>query len=70
MGRKDEPRILEALLTSAPFPMTKAEIIHYVRVSKASETLLDLLGRLPSRCYRSRNELVNEYFLKSLASRT
>jgi hypothetical protein len=70
VGREDEARILEALLISAPFPMTKAEIIHYVRASKASETILELLGRLPSRCYCSKNELVNEYFLKSLASRT
>ncbi len=70
MGKEDEVRILESLLADVQFPMTKAEIIQYVRVSKASETFLELLGRLPSRCYRSRNELVNEHFLKSLASRT
>jgi len=67
MGKEDEVRTLEALLTSAPFPMTKAEIIHYAKVSKASETFLNLLGRLPARCYRSKRELVNEYFLKSMA---
>lgn len=70
MGREDEARILEALLLSAPFPMTKAEILHYAKVSKASDKFLDLLVRLPSRCYLSKKELVNEYFLKNLASRT
>ncbi len=67
MGRESEERIIEALLTDAPFPMTKAEIIHYARALKASETFLHLLVRLPARVYRSKSELVNEYFLKSLA---
>lgn len=52
---------LELLLENISFPLTKAEIIHKAEARGVSLPLLSLLRNLPSRFYRSKNELISQY---------
>jgi len=57
---------LETLLENAPFPLTKAEIIHKAETKGIPLSLLGLLRSLPSRFYRSKGELVSQCICRSM----
>ncbi len=57
---------LELLLEGISFPLTKAEIIHHAELKGVSPSLLGLFRRLPSRFYRSKDELISQCVVRSV----
>jgi len=58
-------KVLEPLLENTSFPLTKAEIIHKAEAQGVPSPLLALLRNLPSRFYRSKNELSSQCVCRS-----
>lgn len=56
----------ESLLESIPFPLTKAEIVQIAKRNRVSSDTLRLLRDLPSRFYRSKNELIGQCIVRSI----
>ncbi len=59
-------RDLDQLLERVSFPLTKAEIIHNAELKGFSPSLLGLLRKLPSRFYRSKDELISQCVVRSV----
>ncbi len=59
-------RDLELLLEKASFPLTKAELVHKAEAKRVPLDLLLLLRRLPSRFYRSKDELISQCVVRSV----
>ena len=62
MNEKD----LESILGNTSFPLTKAEIVHKAKTAGVPQALLALLGSLPSRFYRSKEELISQCICRSM----
>jgi hypothetical protein len=56
----------ELLFENVSFPLTKAEVICKAKKEGFPAGLLNLLNNLPSRFYRSKNELFNQCLWKSM----
>ncbi|AMU86009.1 DUF2795 domain-containing protein [Dehalococcoides mccartyi] len=57
---------LDQLLERVSFPLTKAEIIHNAELKGVSPSLLGLFRKLPSRFYRSKDELISQCVVRSV----
>ncbi len=56
----------EPLLINISFPLTKAEIIHRAEAEGFPLPILWLFRNLPSRFYRSKNELISQCFSRRI----
>ncbi len=56
----------EPLLINILFPLTKADIIHRAEAEGFPLPILWLLRNLPSRFYRSKNELISQCFSRNI----
>ena len=59
-------KYFESLLVIISFPLTKAELIRRAEAEGFPLPILWLLRNLPSRFYRSKNELISQCFGRSI----
>ena len=59
-------KVFESLFGNTSFPLTKAEVVHKAKTVGVPPSLLALLGSLPSRFYRSKEELISQCICRSM----
>ena len=59
-------KVFESLFGNTSFPLTKAEVVHKAKAVGVPPALLVILNSLPSRFYRSKEELINQCICRSM----
>ena len=66
ISSKINEKDFESLFGNTSFPLTKAEVVHKAKAVGVPPALLVILNSLPSRFYRSKEELINQCICRSM----